>query len=166
MHNSTRREPDPASGIMSKTHQTAAWVDDPGRGNANVRIRHDVPIPSPSAHEVLVKLSVSGICHSDVHLIDGDVPMEVNIAGHEGVGVVVRLGEGVERGMMGKTVGVKWVYSACGTCEICRVNQAYCPRQKNAGRVSGFRFSCATILSFDIRVVGIRGREFFSDLLW
>ncbi len=80
--------------------------------------------------------------------------METNIAGHEGVGKVIggklsdsiryevchvevwEVGKGVGQGMMGKLVGVKWLFSACGECEICPIRYCHCPHQKNSGRVS------------------------------
>lgn len=84
--------------------------------------------------------------------------METNIAGHEGVGRVVErkymdvkfglkssyranhlyalVGKGVSSDVMGKLVGVKWVYSACGECETCKVRYVHCPHQNNSGRVS------------------------------
>lgn len=69
--------------------QTAAWLDHPHLG-ATLTLRNDILIPEPSEGEVLVKLECSGFCHSDVHSIYGETPMETNIAGHEGVGRVVK----------------------------------------------------------------------------
>ncbi|KAL6832003.1 GroES-like protein [Trichoderma camerunense] len=113
--------------------QTAAWLDHPHHG-ATLTLRNDILIPEPLEGEVLVKLECSGFCHSDVHSIYGETPMETNIAGHEGVGRVVKLGKGVSSDVMGKLVGVKWVYSACGECEICKVRYVHCPHQNNSGR--------------------------------
>ncbi|KAL7916992.1 chaperonin 10-like protein [Trichoderma austrokoningii] len=113
--------------------QTAAWLDHPHHG-ATLTLRNDIPIPKPSEGEVLVKLECSGFCHSDVHSIYGETPMETNIAGHEGVGRVVKLGKGVPSDVKGKLVGVKWLYSACGECEICQVRYVHCPHQNNSGR--------------------------------
>jgi alcohol dehydrogenase, propanol-preferring len=113
--------------------QTAAWLDFPRHG-ATLKIRHDIDVPKPKEGEVLVKLEVSGICHSDVHSIYGDTPMETDIAGHEGVGTVIELGPGVAESMRYSRVGVKWQYSTCGKCEICAVDSTACPRQNNAGR--------------------------------
>lgn len=69
--------------------QTVAWLDHPHHG-ATLTLRNDIPIPEPSEGEILVKLECSGFCHSDVHSIYGETPMETNIAGHEGVGRVVK----------------------------------------------------------------------------
>lgn len=71
------------------TTQTAAWLERPSHG-AKLVIRDDIPIPEPSADEVLVKLEVSGFCHSDVDNINGETPMETHVPGHEGVGRIVK----------------------------------------------------------------------------
>ncbi|RFU80734.1 alcohol dehydrogenase [Trichoderma arundinaceum] len=78
--------------------QTAAWLDHPHHG-AILTLRNDIPIPEPLEGEVLVKLECTGFCHSDVHSIYGETPMETNIAGHEGVGRVVETGVTVYAGV-------------------------------------------------------------------
>ncbi|HEX7550480.1 MAG TPA: alcohol dehydrogenase catalytic domain-containing protein, partial [Candidatus Methylomirabilis sp.] len=58
----------------------------------------DVPVPTPGPGQALVKLITSGVCHTDLHAVEGDWPVKPNppfIPGHEGVGKVVALGEGV-----------------------------------------------------------------------
>ncbi|KAF7560763.1 hypothetical protein G7046_g3383 [Stylonectria norvegica] len=67
--------------------QTCAWVQQPGPG-AVIEFR-EIEVPTPGPGEVLVKLEVSGVCHSDHHSIFGNTPMTTHIAGHEGVGTVV-----------------------------------------------------------------------------
>jgi alcohol dehydrogenase, propanol-preferring len=113
--------------------QSAAWLPKAGPG-ATLEIRHDIEIPNPKSGQVLVKLECSGICHSDVHSIYNETPMETDIAGHEGVGNVVKLGPGVPDDFMGARVGIKWQYSTCGECEICPVDETACPNQDNSGR--------------------------------
>lgn len=113
--------------------QTAAWLPKAGPG-ATLEIRHDIEIPEPQAGQVLVKLECSGICHSDVHSIYNETPMETDIAGHEGVGHVVKLGPGVPDEFLDSRVGIKWQYSSCGECEICLVDETGCPNQDNSGR--------------------------------
>jgi propanol-preferring alcohol dehydrogenase len=81
-----------------------------------------VPIPVPGCGEVLIKVVACGVCHSDLHAIDGDwssLPLLPLIPGHEITGHVVALGEGVQEPAIGEAVGVPWMYSACGTCEYC-----------------------------------------------
>ena len=113
--------------------QIGAWLEKPQPG-ARLVIRKDLEIPSPHEGEVLVKLDYTGFCHSDVHSIYGETPMETDIAGHEGVGHVVKLGSNVPEAILDSRVGIKWQYSTCGSCEICAVNPTACPNQHNSGR--------------------------------
>ncbi|OJJ01127.1 hypothetical protein ASPVEDRAFT_82665 [Aspergillus versicolor CBS 583.65] len=115
--------------------QTAAVLPSTGAtANSRLEIKNDRPIPSPAQGELLVKLEFSGVCHSDVHSVRGETPMLTDVAGHEGVGKVVRVGDGVDEGAwMGKRVGIRWLYSSCLECEICERNNTACPYQKNAG---------------------------------
>lgn len=86
----------------------------------------ELPIPQPAAGEVLVKVTACGVCHSDLHAIDGDwqpLPTLPLIPGHEVVGTVAKLGAGVTALAVGNSVGVPWMYSACGHCEYCLSGQ-------------------------------------------
>lgn len=85
----------------------------------------DAPKPSPLPGEVILKVEACGVCHSDLHMAEGDWPDVAArmafpaILGHEVVGRVVELGEGVSGPAIGDRVGVGWLYSTCGTCELC-----------------------------------------------
>lgn len=113
--------------------QVAAWLEKPCPG-ARLQIRDDISIPTPGDGEVLIKLECTGFCHSDVHSIYGETPMDTDIAGHEGVGRVIQAGSSVPQDLLNTRVGVKWLYSTCGACEICEVNPTACPNQHNSGR--------------------------------
>ena len=113
--------------------QFGAWIENPGP-NACIKIRDDIPIPSPGPNEVLIKISCSGVCHSDVHNMLGHTPMSTDIGGHEGVGKVIRLGPSVSESLFNKRVGVKWLHTYCNKCEICKVDVTACPNQHNSGR--------------------------------
>lgn len=113
--------------------QIGALIDNPGP-SASIRISKDIPIPTPSRNEVLIKLSCSGVCHSDVHNMLGDTPMTTDILGHEGVGRVVQLGPNVSESLLNRRVGVKWLHTYCNACEICAVDVTACPNQHNSGR--------------------------------
>ncbi|EAW13963.1 zinc-dependent alcohol dehydrogenase [Aspergillus clavatus NRRL 1] len=115
--------------------QTAAVIPPAGTyQTAQVQILSDRPVPAPAEGELLIKLEYSGVCHSDVHSIRRDTPMLTDVAGHEGVGKVVKVGAGVEEeAWLGKRVGIRWLYSSCLKCEICAINHTACPYQKNAG---------------------------------
>jgi alcohol dehydrogenase, propanol-preferring len=80
----------------------------------------DVPTPGPG--QILVKTEACGVCHTDLHARNGDWPLKPALPftpGHEGIGIVVALGEGVTAVKAGERVGVPWLYSACGHCEFC-----------------------------------------------
>lgn len=96
-----------------------------------------VPIPSPGRGEVLIEVVACGVCHSDVHAIDGDwspPPTIPLIPGHEVTGRVTALGPGVERLTVGQMVGVPWLYSACGCCDQCLAGmETICPSAEATG---------------------------------
>jgi len=85
-----------------------------------------VAVPDPLAEEVLIEVAACGVCHSDLHIADGDlsgfraVTKERVIPGHEVVGRVVRCGASVTNLRVGDRIGVPWLYRACGSCEQCR----------------------------------------------
>jgi len=97
----------------------------------------DVPVPQPGHRQVLVKLVSSGVCHTDLHAAEGDWPVKPSppfIPGHEGVGAVVGIGEGVKSLQIGDLVGCAWLWSACGKCQYCSTGwETLCEEQLNAG---------------------------------
>jgi propanol-preferring alcohol dehydrogenase len=109
----------------------------------------NVPVPEPGYGEVLIKLMTSGVCHTDLHVRDGDwwakskLPV---IPGHEGAGVVVKLGPGVSNLKVGDRVGSAWLHSACGACEHCLQGwETVCPSQKPTGFASDGCFAEYTV---------------------
>ncbi|MDO5628793.1 MAG: alcohol dehydrogenase AdhP [Mobilicoccus sp.] len=97
----------------------------------------DVPRPTAGPGQVLVELTTTGVCHTDLHAWQGDwayKPQLPFIPGHEGVGSVVEVGEGVDHLAVGDLVGNAWLASACGRCEYCRTGwETLCKRQTNSG---------------------------------
>src|ERR1035438_1595517 len=95
----------------------------------------DVPVPQPGQGEVLVKLEASGLCHSDVFLAASPrLPRTPLILGHEGVGRVVALGEGVSRWRLGDRVGIAYLHHSCRECGFCRAGQEnFCLKQAQTG---------------------------------
>jgi len=82
----------------------------------------DLPIPEPDAGQVVVRIEASGVCHTDIHAARGDWPVKPKIPlvpGHEGVGIVVAVGEGTSAVAMGDRVAVPWLGHACGHCRYC-----------------------------------------------
>ncbi len=112
---------------------TAAVVEEFGTDLAVT----DHPRPSPGPGQALVRLIASGVCHTDLHAAEGDWPVKPEppfIPGHEGVGIVEELGEGVTNLEVGQMVGNAWLWSACGTCEYCRTGwETLCEAQVNGG---------------------------------
>lgn len=96
-----------------------------------------VSIPEPGPGEVLVKIVATGVCHTDLHAVDGDWPVKPIlplIPGHEGVGYVAALGPGVEDLKEGDAVGIPWLHDACGHCEYCETGwETLCEKQRNSG---------------------------------
>ena len=80
-----------------------------------------LPVLSPSAQQVLVKVIACGVCRTDLHIVDGELnhPKLPLIIGHEIVGVVVKKGEGITRLNEGDIVGVPWLGYTCGKCKYC-----------------------------------------------
>ncbi|CVL08064.1 related to ADH3-alcohol dehydrogenase III [Fusarium mangiferae] len=113
--------------------QKAALIENPG-DDARIIIRSDIPVGDPGENEILVKLEFTGLCGSEIRALSGWGPYNP-IVGHEGVGTVVKLGQGVDAELLNKRVGVKWLYSACETCTICKKGYANnCPKQLNTGK--------------------------------
>jgi propanol-preferring alcohol dehydrogenase len=96
----------------------------------------EVPEPHAKAGEIRIKMMACGVCRTDVHIAEGDLPLHKSplILGHEIVGVVDELGEGVTRFRLGDRVGVTWLHSACGECEFCRRGKEnLCPHAQFTG---------------------------------
>lgn len=95
----------------------------------------EVPTPEPGANQVLLKIHASGLCYTDVHITKGEIPTEFpRILGHEPVGEIVAIGEGVTSRQVGDRVGVPWVQASCGRCEWClRGKRMFCAQQIGTG---------------------------------
>ncbi|HET9995262.1 MAG TPA: zinc-dependent alcohol dehydrogenase family protein [Candidatus Acidoferrum sp.] len=82
----------------------------------------DVPTPAPGKGEVLVRVRACGVCRTDLHVIEGELPPRKSpvIPGHQVVGVVEKQGENGRRFGIGARVGIAWLHKTDGTCEYCR----------------------------------------------
>jgi alcohol dehydrogenase, propanol-preferring len=96
--------------------------------------------PTPAADEVLIKVEACGVCHSDLHLAEGDwsqmnkIVKKPLILGHEVVGTVIEKGAEVNHLAVGDRVGCAWIHWACGACEIClEGKENMCPKQQISG---------------------------------
>lgn len=81
-----------------------------------------VPLPALGEHDILLEVAACGVCRTDLHIIDGDLPEHgrPRIPGHEIVGRVVSMGRNARRFAPGQRLGVPWLGSACGRCSFCR----------------------------------------------
>jgi alcohol dehydrogenase, propanol-preferring len=90
----------------------------PGAGTVHPAERQ---IPVPSTNEVLVRVAACGVCRTDLHIVDGELPAITTpiVPGHEIVGVVERVGDGVTELAVGDRVGIPWLGYSCGRCVYC-----------------------------------------------
>lgn len=100
----------------------------------------ELPRPQPGAGEVLIKVAACGVCHSDLHLAQGDWDLLKPITklplvlGHEVTGTIEALGEGAEGFAIGDRVGVPWLHFTCGQCEYCLAGrETLCGKQQITG---------------------------------
>jgi propanol-preferring alcohol dehydrogenase len=100
-----------------------AWrVDQPGPVATKPLRRHEDPVPVPGPDEVLLKVRACGVCRTDLHVAEGDLPVHrpAVVPGHEVVGEVISAGAAVDRFAAGDRVGVAWLRGTCGVCRFCR----------------------------------------------
>ena len=122
----------------------------------------ELPAPEPGAGEVRVRVSCCGLCHTDLHTVEGDLPLPKLplVPGHQIVGVVDAVGAGAHRFREGERVGIPWLHWACGQCAYCRRgNENLCDRGRFTGyhvdggyaesAVVGEEFACSIPAAFD-----------------
>ena len=100
-----------------------------------LRLR-DLPIPDPGEGEVLLRVRVCGVCHTDLHIAEGEIPLPrlPLVPGHQVVGIVERHGAGVSAPVIGARVGVAWLHQACGRCRYCAAgNENLCDTARFTG---------------------------------
>jgi propanol-preferring alcohol dehydrogenase len=100
----------------------------------------EIARPVPAADEVLLRVEACGVCHSDVHVADGDwaqmarIVKKPLIPGHEIAGIVAEVGADVKDLRAGDRAGIPWIFWTCGECEFCRQgNENLCAKQKITG---------------------------------
>jgi alcohol dehydrogenase, propanol-preferring len=100
-----------------------AWaVGTPGPIATGPLVLVDRPVPEPGPGEIRVRVSTCGVCRTDLHLAEGDLPPHRpgTVPGHEVVGVVDALGPGAGRFRLGERAGIAWLRHTCGRCRWCR----------------------------------------------
>src|SRR5690349_19049018 len=82
----------------------------------------DIPVPEPAANQLLVRVKYCGVCRTDLHVVEGELPPRKSpvIPGHQVVGVVEKLGTGAQKFGVGARVGIAWLHHTDGTCRYCR----------------------------------------------
>jgi propanol-preferring alcohol dehydrogenase len=106
------------------------------RRGAGRLVEAEIPERAPGAGEVLIRVRACGVCRTDLHVVDGELPVaELPVVpGHEVVGTVAAVGEGVDGLSTGQRVGLPWLGWACGTCGYCREGREnLCPRAAFTG---------------------------------
>ncbi|KAH7078276.1 chaperonin 10-like protein [Paraphoma chrysanthemicola] len=100
----------------------------------------DVPVPEPGPNDVLIRLNATGICYSDIHYMLNDLAVPamsvfgVRSPGHEGAGIVVKIGSNVTNWKPGDRAGIKPAYDACLDCELCWTGkETYCDESPQIG---------------------------------
>ncbi|MGW5452777.1 zinc-binding alcohol dehydrogenase family protein [Nocardia ignorata] len=115
-----------------------AWrVARPGPIGSAVPLRFgQEPMPEPMADELLVRVLACGVCRTDLHVVEGDLPVHRSgvTPGHEVVAQVVSVPEGYSGVAVGDRVGVPWLRHTCGVCRYClRGAENLCPRSRYTG---------------------------------
>jgi propanol-preferring alcohol dehydrogenase len=114
-----------------------AWVvSQPGPITQSPLALVERPVPKPARGEVLVRVRACGVCRTDLHLAEGDLPPRGSgvVPGHEVVGEVVQLGDGSGRFRTGDRVGIAWLRHTCGACRWCRTGREnLCPESRYTG---------------------------------
>lgn len=106
--------------------------------------------------EALLKMECCGVCHTDLHVKNGDFGDKTGvILGHEGIGVVAEVGPGVTSLKPGDRASVAWFYEGCGHCEYCNTgNETLCRNVKNAGYTvdGGMAEECIVVADYAVKV--------------
>jgi propanol-preferring alcohol dehydrogenase len=84
-------------------------------------VLRNIPCPTPNPYEVLVKVKTCGVCRTDLHIVDGELPHPKLplILGHQVVSIVDKLGENASKHKIGDQVGIPWLGGSCYVCEFC-----------------------------------------------
>src|SRR4051812_16746962 len=103
----------------------AQVLEKPAPVDSNPLRLMEVERPTPGPQEALVQVLVCGVCHTDLHVTEGELPNPTLpiIPGHQIVGKIVENGSDARRFPVGTRVGIPWLHQACGHCEYCRRGQ-------------------------------------------
>jgi alcohol dehydrogenase, propanol-preferring len=130
----------------------------------------DRPVPDPGPGEVLLRVAACGLCRTDLHIVDGELtdPVLPLVPGHQIVGRVEALGDGVEGIAPGERLGVSWLGWSCGRCGYCREGREnLCPEARFTGyhRDGGFAEHAVADARFTFPLPGEMGDTDVAPLL-
>lgn len=114
----------------------AMLLKKPANAENSPLLMENIPQSRPESHEVLLQVLACGVCHTDLHIIEGDLvaPNYPVIPGHQVVGKVILGGESIAEELIGQRVGVYWMHTACRKCEYClRGLENLCPAAQFTG---------------------------------
>ncbi len=124
------------------------------------------PVPQPGVGEVLVRIEACGLCHTDIHAAQGDWPVKPTppfVPGHEGVGIVEKVGAQVTAHVIGDRVSIAWLGHACGHCRYCiDGRETLCESQLNSGYSIDGAFAEYAVVDADFAVSVPDGVEPFD----
>ena len=109
----------------------AMFLDEPASIEAAPLVARETQIAQPVADELLIQVQACGICHTDLHTVEGDIhpPALPIIPGHQVIGIVEAKGGDVQGWSIGDLAGVPWLYQVCRACEFCqRGEENLCPQ--------------------------------------
>jgi propanol-preferring alcohol dehydrogenase len=137
------RQPDRLGAVVLGTGTDVADVvramllERPGPAETSPLAARELPLPEPGPGEIRVRVHACAVCHTDLHTVEGDLPLPVLpvVPGHQIVGTVERLGDGVAARRVGERVGIPWLHSTDGRCPYCvRGDENLC----DAARFTGY----------------------------
>ena len=114
----------------------AISLEKPAPIESNPLVLRELPVPKLGPGEILVRVKTCGVCRTDLHVSEGDLPPKHPhiVPGHEVVGIVERLGAGSQRFTIGARVGIAWLRETCGSCTYCRKGREnLCPNARFTG---------------------------------
>jgi alcohol dehydrogenase, propanol-preferring len=103
-----------------------AWLlHHPAPIEQNPLLASEIPVPTPGKEEVLIKVKACGLCRTDLHVVEGELPPRKSplIPGHQVVGIIEQPGPGATRYKPGTRVGIPWLHKTCGVCLFCRTGR-------------------------------------------
>jgi len=148
----------------------AQFLTKPGSVDGSPLVWGEVPPPNPGPSQVRLRIHCCAICHTDLHVVEGDLalPKLPVIPGHQIVGVVETVGANVSELKIGDRVGVPWLYSTDGTCQFCRAgNENLCEQARFTGYHvdGGYAEYCVVDESFAYRLPEVFSDEHAAPLL-